>query len=259
MEKICVICGKHFNADRHSKMCCSSKCAQIKARQTRWKDYVPKTKRERVIYQRECLWCGTPFETPYPKHKYCTPECTHNGNLRLKREQWAEQYVPRTHICKECKTEFTTECGNKHSVFCCQACAEKYDRRQEHQSDRHKAYMKEAKRRREKQLRQQYTEPVSYDALYRRDHGVCQICGMAVHPDKFCDDSWGGTIDHIVPLSVGGKHSMSNCQLAHRICNSLKGTSDDGFGIDWLEKSTENNYWSIKFNSYLELMRQESA
>lgn len=82
---------------------------------------------------------------------------------------------------------------------------------------------------------------------------------MAVHTDKFCDDSWGGTIDHIVPLSVGGEHSMSNCQLAHRICNSLKGTADDGFAIDWKEKSMENNYWSAKFNSYLELMRKESA
>ena len=134
MEKICVICGKHFNADRHSKMCCSAECARIKARDTRWKAYVHKPKRERVTYKRKCLWCGTPFETPYPNHKYCTPECTYNGNLRMKREQWAEQYVPRTHICKECNTEFTTECGNKHSVFCCQTCAEKYDRRQEHQA-----------------------------------------------------------------------------------------------------------------------------
>lgn len=49
MEKICVICGKHFNADRHSKMCCSAECARIKARQTRWKGYVPKTKLERQV------------------------------------------------------------------------------------------------------------------------------------------------------------------------------------------------------------------
>lgn len=288
-DKICAVCGKSFTPKKRTQQCCSSECANIKSHETAKKYYTcqhcgkpfwrpnafrmkycsskcqsaahalahpKKEKRVSTVYKRICAWCGETFETTLPNKIYCCSECGYNGNLRLHRERWAEAYVPRTHICKECNTEFTTECGNKHSVFCCQSCADKYERRLEHQTDRHKASLRKTKQRREKQLREQYKGPVLYEALYRRDRGICQICGMAVHPDKFCDDSWGGTIDHIVPLSVGGKHSMSNCQLSHRICNSLKGVCDDEFIIDWAEKSTENNYWRTKYNSYIELMRQ---
>ncbi|MPN63863.1 hypothetical protein SDC9_211630 [bioreactor metagenome] len=90
-------------------------------------------------------------------------------------------------------------------------------------------------------------ESVPYERLYERDHGICQICGMPVPDEKFADDSWGGTIDHIVPLSKGGKHSQSNCQLTHRICNSLKSDTEDGFHIDWAVKALENPYWMKKY------------
>lgn len=65
--------------------------------------------------------------------------------------------------------------------------------------------------------------------LYKRDRGVCWICG------KPCDQhDWtekNGTIicgneypsiDHVIPLSKGGKESWDNVKLAHRICNSIK-------------------------------------
>ena len=30
------------------------------------------------------------------------------------------------------------------------------------------------------------------------------------------------TIDHIVPISLGGEHSYANCQAVHFMCNSKK-------------------------------------
>jgi 5-methylcytosine-specific restriction endonuclease McrA len=33
-----------------------------------------------------------------------------------------------------------------------------------------------------------------------------------------------GTIDHIVPVSAGGEHTMANCVVMHRSCNAKKGT-----------------------------------
>ena len=101
--------------------------------------------------KRNCRWCGQEFESVYPNKVYCSNECCSNGNLRMKREQWAAAYVPRTITCKECGTVFTTECGATRSVFCCQSCAEKYERRIEHSTERHKQYRRESKRRREKQ------------------------------------------------------------------------------------------------------------
>ena len=60
-------------------------------------------------------------------------------------------------------------------------------------------------------------ERINYDAIYERDKGLCQLCGDPVVREKM-------TLDHIIPLAKGGIHSQSNVQLAHRGCNSKKGT-----------------------------------
>ena len=86
----------------------------------------------------------------------------------------------------------------------------------------------------------------SFSLAKTRDKGLCQICSLPVLP-KGADNDWDGTIDHIIPVSLDGEHSMANCQLAHRICNSLKNRDGKGYHIDWEEKSRENHYWSIKF------------
>lgn len=54
---------------------------------------------------------------------------------------------------------------------------------------------------------------ITLEALYRRDGGVCQICGR-----------WGpiGVMDrdHHVPRSKGGGHARNNIRLAHIVCNN---------------------------------------
>ena len=140
-------------------------------------------------------------------------------------------------MCKECGNVVTTKCGEMRSEFCCDTCEAVYRRRIEHQTARHKAFSRASRQRRERHLAEAFVEPVRYETLYDRDQGICQICGMSVPRDKFADNSWGGTIDHIVPLSKGGEHSLSNCQLTHRICNSLKADTEDGFHIDWAMKA----------------------
>lgn len=247
----CQYCGKPFwkpNAFR--MMYCSRQCQTDAFRNTHPK----KEKAHRRFYIKECLWCGNRFESLYPNQKYCCKECSHQGNLRLKRQQWAEAYVPKQKICKECGTEFMTECGDTHSVFCCRSCAEKSERRTEHGTARHKEYMRKVKARREKQIASTDTGDVSYERVYKRDKGICQICGMPVHSAKMSDDNWDGTIDHIIPLSLGGEHSLENCQLAHRICNSLKCRETHGFTVDWESKALEDNYWQQKLEIYKKLM-----
>lgn len=51
--------------------------------------------------------------------------------------------------------------------------------------------------------------------IYRKDKGVCQICG------KECDwNDWEA--DHIVPWSKGGKTEIENGQVLCPTCNSKK-------------------------------------
>ena len=56
---------------------------------------------------------------------------------------------------------------------------------------------------------------VSAEAIYERDGWRCQLCGLLVRRGT-------ESLDHIVPLSFGGRHDTSNLQLAHRTCNQRR-------------------------------------
>ena len=64
-------------------------------------------------------------------------------------------------------------------------------------------------------LHSAFIEDVRIDILYARDDGICKICNQ---PCGYQD----ATIDHVLPLSLGGEHSYMNTQLAHLICNCKK-------------------------------------
>lgn len=53
-------------------------------------------------------------------------------------------------------------------------------------------------------------------AIYRRDNGICQICGDPVPLEEF-------EADHIVPHSKGGLTVVANGQASHKVCNASKG------------------------------------
>ena len=78
-------------------------------------------------------------------------------------------------------------------------------------------------------------DDITLHDLFIRDSGRCHICGGVCdwndHTTKNKHFSAGKhypTIDHVVPLVKGGKHSWDNVKLAHFSCNSAKGASVDG-------------------------------
>ncbi|MDD4019707.1 MAG: HNH endonuclease signature motif containing protein [Kiritimatiellae bacterium] len=291
-RKVCPVCEQEFETITRSQICCSPECGR-KIGQEKLKKYYPcqhcgnlfwrpdafrmkycsiKCQKEAlqqktaerhkddpppVIYNRTCPECGLAFETRFPNHTYCSRKCSYAGNLRSQRMKLAAVYVPKSFICKECGIEITTTYGDVRTEFCCLSCANKFDRRLEHKTDRHKKYLRNLKKLRDEQLTKAFVENVDYDKIYKQSGGVCEICGLPVIYDKLADNNWSGTIDHIIPLSKGGKHALFNCQLAHRICNSLKNNSLDFAGIDWEEKSQKDNYWSKKYQQGLQVMGLE--
>lgn len=60
-----------------------------------------------------------------------------------------------------------------------------------------------------------YDEDVNKRTLWSLYNGECGICGGEV---KYMSM----TIDHIIPLSKGGRHNYGNCQPAHATCNRRK-------------------------------------
>jgi 5-methylcytosine-specific restriction endonuclease McrA len=56
-----------------------------------------------------------------------------------------------------------------------------------------------------------------------RDGDLCALCGALVDLTLSYPEPLSKSVDHIVPLSRGGAHEPSNCQLAHLRCNLSKG------------------------------------
>ena len=60
--------------------------------------------------------------------------------------------------------------------------------------------------------------PFSKRNVFYRDRNTCQYCGK-----EFQKNSRIITIDHVTPVSRGGKHTFENCVCACRSCNEYKG------------------------------------
>lgn len=72
------------------------------------------------------------------------------------------------------------------------------------------------------------SEPYTLAEIAERDGRSCGLCGAPVPMDAKVPDLLAPTIDHIVPIALGGDDTCGNVQLAHFRCNSVKGAR----GID---------------------------
>lgn len=67
-------------------------------------------------------------------------------------------------------------------------------------------------------------EAIDLVAVAARDGWRCGLCGERVLPKARGPE--GKSLDHIVPISRGGQHTMVNVQLAHFRCNAAKANRD---------------------------------
>lgn len=132
--------------------------------------------------------------------------------------------------CEWCGVEFTP--FRSDGMFCSSACsvasfndrnpghaAMRSKKRQERHPDRHR--MKEQRRRAQKARTQ-----VEYftETEIRATHGDdCHLCSLPIDYDLRWPDPMSPSIDHVIPLSRGGGHTLRNCQMSHLRCNVAKG------------------------------------
>ena len=124
------------------------------------------------------------------------------------------KHAKKLHRCPVCGTV------TDKKVYCSQKC---YAKANEARKDIN---------RRKKIQNALIDKDISLEKLYKRDNGICSICGGKC---DWSDHQYRGryfivgktypTIDHVIPLSKGGTHSWDNVKLAHLSCNSAKGAS----------------------------------
>lgn len=142
-----------------------------------------------------------------------------------KREQKQEQKkreaearrIARIHLCPVCGAI------TARKTYCSDECQKKA------WNARHEA------KRRVKLQDAMVDKDITLERLYHRDTGVCHICnGQCDWNDYkregvfFIVGKDYPTIDHVLPLAMGGKHSWENVKLAHHSCNSAKGARTCG-------------------------------
>lgn len=71
--------------------------------------------------------------------------------------------------------------------------------------------------------------PEVFEALWAAQDGKCALCSEGMPrtrwdtPHATVWKKWRPTFDHIRALSKGGTDTPDNLQLAHAVCNKMKG------------------------------------
>jgi 5-methylcytosine-specific restriction endonuclease McrA len=179
----------------------------------------------RIKYKYNCLICnqpGTAFNKTVSRHAYCQRISTVNKDIRLSSStELAVMPKPTpkpapavkggfwwSGNCFICQKPFVSEFGHNTCSDNCLSLKNKDRMRRRSQS----------RRAREKKA---FVERVSPKKVFDSNGWICQICFEPVDPDSQ-DVNTRATLDHVIPLAKGGKHSYENTQLAHGLCNSTK-------------------------------------
>jgi hypothetical protein len=191
----CRHCGVQFNG-RRGNVAQPDYCPDHRAAWKRAPD--------RVVTERECRQCAH-CKGWTIKPTFCSERCYYRA-----RGVTPPGELKHTLCSGGCGA--TTQ-RRKQGTWACERCRTAARRTQKR--------MQKSKRRAAR--RGAVSERFDPHYIYKRDGWTCHLCGKRVLKDKVVPHPKAPTIDHVVPLSMGGAHTKQNVRCAHFICNSLKG------------------------------------
>ena len=196
-----------------------------------------KKKESKIVVR--CSVCGELLERTYhhlttAKCRNQCPICKAKESERIKAERRRIQELKRQQRLEQSRKrqiELEKKRAERSVPHHCPVCGE-LTIRKKYCSDKCSKKASNSSheiRRRKKIKRAMVDRDITVDGLYKRDKGVCYLCGKTcdfedfiMQGDTFIAGNLYPSIDHIVPLSKGGLHAWDNVKLAHRICNTLK-------------------------------------
>lgn len=107
-------------------------------------------------------------------------------------------------------------------------------RERRHTDPTYRDVLKARKIRRKRAMDGAQVDVVSLLRVAERDNWICYLCHRAVmRGATIVREQW--SMEHVIPLSKGGRHTYDNVRLAHRGCNSSKNnkmpTADATVGV----------------------------
>lgn len=209
--KECVVCGNIFTTWNPNKITCSDECKEIN-RKEKEKERSKKRTYERDPEEEHVRYILRTYGSEEAHQEYLAElGKKKQESMKLVKERKEAEKKAR----KEANHRFGTcvVCGNTFETYnpkqktCSKVCGKKY------------SYARKDRRIPQEQM---VDKDITLEALYRRDSGVCYLCGEKCDwndRDLFSVRDKYPTIDHIIPVSRGGLHSWGNIRLAHFKCN----------------------------------------
>lgn len=240
--RVCKICNKEYELNKNGsgyKYCsqdCAGEARRIRNRD-RWREANPEWDDG---INKVCEWCGKEFTVPTRNAhiaRFCSDECRSRDKGHMSWEEWTalaakqkqerqeeldkekqEAHLARltTKKCEWCGKTFTTDIPTK--MTCSDGCKRKRKNRRD--------WERQSSRLNDENV---IDGDISIVRLYKRDKGVCYICGgrcdfkdHQIINGHFISGPNYPSIDHITPLARGGMHAWDNVKLSHHYCNAMK-------------------------------------
>lgn len=235
VKKTCIVCGKEFETYKQSRVTCSDECSKINKYHRQYRsteDY----KAKRAEYDRQKYLKKHPdartrveiqAESKIRKQKEKEESLKH----RKERDEKRQKILAEKEAIKQANIKYWQQYEAEHE---CVVCGNKYIAHHPFAKYCSESCIRKAQRKRTGNRKHRYKEitvdkDINLYKLAQRDHNQCQICGLFVNWNDFektdttiiCGNMYP-SIDHILPISLGGLHSWDNVQLAHRGCNTRK-------------------------------------
>ena len=224
----CIVCGKVFTTWLPHKKTCSDACKkayEIERNKGRKRDSTQK----RTPEEEHKHYIVRKYGSEDNYQKWLAEQEALKRELKQRREQERqakkeayENQLEEWRIAREAKKEanhrkdFCIVCGKEYETYnpAQKTCSKECGKKLAH-AHKHKRIPKS----------QLVDKDITLEALYRRDSGVCYLCGKKCDWNDKTDKSVGPaypSIDHMIPIAKGGLHAWTNVKLAHFECNWKK-------------------------------------
>ncbi|WP_405747825.1 HNH endonuclease [Streptomyces canus] len=218
-ERSCEICGTVYQPKRRDSLCCSRACNGLRYNRL----YAARQKEAEP--ERTCPGCQTTFKAWRTDQVYCLPEC---GNRHRGRRNHTPVDLPERN-CQRCGIAFAPK--RSASVFCSRLCSRRitYARYREQRVAAAVAWGRANPELRRAIAAQYKAARRAWERLNPDSVGVDsrewrKLVRRYRHRCAYCGGNEGGLhMDHVIPLSRGGRHAIGNVLPACQGCNLSKG------------------------------------
>lgn len=218
-DRACEICNTTFTPKRRDSLCCSRSCNGLRYNRLR------AAQQKAAEPERTCPGCKTTFKAWRSDQKYCTSDC--GNRYRARRAYVYVDLSPRP--CTRCGTVFTPK--QSSSTLCSRLCSQRvtYARYRKERVAKAVAWARANPELRaaiaiQNKARRRLWEQTNPGSVGVASHEWLKLVRRYRHRCAYCGGNTGGIhMDHVIPMSRGGRHAIGNVLPACQTCNLSKG------------------------------------